>query len=164
MSSLQAPKGYRPNVGVVLFNAQGRVWIGRRANASAPYCWQFPQGGIDEGESAEAAAMRELEEETGIAPGQVSRLGEIPDWLSYDFPPEVAALPRHRKRGWIGQAQRWFACRYSGKDSDIDLDRATDDEFDAWRWEILSAVPALIIPWKRDIYERVASEFARFTR
>ena len=157
------PDGYRPNVGIVLFNAQGRVWIGRRAKTPEPYCWQFPQGGIDDGESPDAAAKRELEEETGIAPDQVSHLSEIPDWLTYDFPPEVAALPRHKKRGWTGQAQRWFAYRYLGNDSDIDLDRAADDEFDAWRWEGLSAVPALIIPWKRSIYERVAAGFKGFT-
>ena len=153
---------YRPNVGIVLFNADGRVWVGHRANTPSDFAWQFPQGGIDEGETPEAAALRELEEETGIGAAHVSALGQIDAWLTYDFPPEVAALKRHAKHGWVGQKQRWFAFRFNGSDSDIDLNRHGEVEFDAWRWEKLEGVPPLIISWKRVIYERVVADFVQF--
>lgn len=153
---------YRPNAGSVLFNSSGKVWIGRRADTPPPDGWQFPQGGIDDGETPRDAAWRELTEETGIAPRLADYLGGIEDWLTYDFPPEVASLPRHARRGWKGQKQRWFAFRFLGQDSDIDLGPEGEVEFAEWRWEDLRAVPGLIIPWKRDIYERVARDFAHY--
>lgn len=154
---------YRPNAGVVLFNSDGKVWIGRRSDASPPHGWQFPQGGIDDGEDPFQAGWRELAEETGIDHHLAEPLGHIDDWLTYDFPPEVAARPKHARRGWRGQKQRWFAFRFLGSDTDFDLNRHGEVEFAEWRWEILHTVPQLVIPWKRTIYDRVAHDFARFT-
>ncbi len=149
---------WRPNVGIVLFSASGRVFFGRRTATPGPHNWQFPQGGIDPGEAPRAAALRELEEETGAPPRLAQMLGELADWLSYDFPPEVRA--RKKNRNWRGQRQKWFAFRFLGADSDIDLSRS--DEFEAWRWGDLAEAPGLIIPWKRPVYEQVVREFSRF--
>jgi putative (di)nucleoside polyphosphate hydrolase len=154
--------GYRPNAGAVLFNHAGEVWIGRRADTPPPWQWQFPQGGIDPGETPDHAALRELYEETGIPADKVEPLGGIDDWLTYDFPPEVRDHHRHAKRGHVGQKQRWFAFRLLGQDTDFDLEVHGEVEFDAWRWETLAAVPPLIIPWKRHVYEVLAREFAKF--
>lgn len=152
---------YRPNVGVVLFNATGRVWLGRRMGAPAPWHWQFPQGGVDPGEDLEAAARRELHEETGVR--SVELLGRTVDWLTYDFPPDVLDGPLKR-RGNLGQKQMWFAWRFTGTDDEIDLTAHGEQEFDAWRWADLAEAPGLIVPFKRAVYDRVCSEFARFAR
>ncbi len=149
---------HRPNVGVVLFNAAGQVWIGKRYAQGGPYAWQFPQGGIDPGEDPAAAALRELYEETGVTEDLVEPLGGIADWLAYDFPPEV--LSQRRRNRWKGQKQRWFAYRFLGADSCFDLKAVPPQEFEAFRWEALAAVPALVIPWKRPVYEAVAAQFA----
>jgi len=122
----------------------------------------LPQGGIDPGESPETAALRELEEETGITADTVTLIGDIPGWLAYDYPPDVREDPRFRKKRHLGQKQRWFALRFSGRDTDIDLERHGEVEFDAWRWGDLSEIPNLIIPWKRDVYQQVAEAFAKF--
>lgn len=151
---------YRPNVGAVLFGADGRVFVARRADqrATAAAAWQLPQGGIDDGEDPRGAVMRELGEEIGTTDAEI--IGEHPDWLHYDLP---AAL---RARMWggrfRGQRQRWFALRYSGQDSDIRLDLHTHPEFDAWRWAPLAELPALAVPFKRPIYEVLARSFASF--
>lgn len=152
---------HRPNVGVVLFNTAGQVWIGKRYAQAGPYAWQFPQGGIDPGEDPAAAAVRELYEETGVTEDLVEPLGAIEDWLAYDFPPEVL---RQRKRNrWKGQKQLWFAYRFLGADACFDLKAVPPQEFEAFRWETLSAVPALIIPWKRAVYAQVAEAFAHLS-
>ncbi len=152
---------HRPNVGVVLFNAAGKVWLGKRYGADEPWCWQFPQGGMDEGETPEEAGLRELHEETGVTQDLIEPLGSIEDWLAYDFPPEVLAQ-RSRNR-WRGQKQRWFAYRYLGTDADFDLEAVPPQEFSEFRWVALETTPQLIIPWKRDVYERVAEAFAPFS-
>jgi putative (di)nucleoside polyphosphate hydrolase len=149
---------HRPNVGVVLFNPQGRVWIGKRYAQGGDYAWQFPQGGIDDGEAPEAAAVRELYEETGVTEDLVEPLGTIDHWLAYDFPPEV--LGQRKVNRWKGQKQRWFAYRFLGTDTCFDLKAVPPQEFEAFRWEALSAVPPLIIPWKRGVYDEVARAFA----
>lgn len=152
---------HRPNVGVVLFNAEGNVWLGKRYGADEPWCWQFPQGGMDEGETPQEAGLRELHEETGVTQELIEPLGSIEDWLAYDFPPEVLAQ-RSRNR-WRGQKQRWFAYRYLGTDADFDLEAVPPQEFAEFRWVSLETTPQLIIPWKRDVYERVAKAFAAFS-
>jgi len=152
---------HRPNVGVVLFNAHGKVWLGKRYGADEPWCWQFPQGGMDAGETPEEAGLRELHEETGVTSDLIEPLGSIEDWLAYDFPPEVLAQ-RSRNR-WRGQKQRWFAYRYLGTDADFDLESVPPQEFSEFRWVALETTPQLIIPWKREVYERVAEAFAPFS-
>jgi len=146
---------YRPNVGLVLFNATGQVWLGRRAGTPPPYNWQFPQGGVDEGEDLDVAALRELEEETGIS--SVRILDRTPGWLSYDYPPLVSSK---LKKGWKGQKQVWFAMLFEGTDDEINLAGHHTVEFDAWRWGQLSEAPALIIPFKQPVYEAVVAAFA----
>jgi putative (di)nucleoside polyphosphate hydrolase len=149
---------YRPNVGVVLFDRRGRVWLGRRAKAAGPWAWQFPQGGIDKGEDPEAAARRELEEETGVT--SVSLLGRTDGWIVYDFPPEVLALPN--TRGFAGQRQIWFAYRFEGRDDEVDLEKIPPAEFDAWRWADLDEAVNLVVPFKRETYAQVVEAFRRF--
>jgi putative (di)nucleoside polyphosphate hydrolase len=153
---------YRPNVGAVLFDRRGKIFVARRADfpnaEGAPGGWQLPQGGIDEAEDPRAAIFREMAEEIGT--GHADIIGEHPEWLYYDLPPEllgVALGGRYR-----GQRQRWFALRFLGEDSDIRLDLDPHPEFDAWRWAELSELPALAVPFKRAIYEVLAGSFARF--
>lgn len=153
---------YRPNVGAVLFDRRGLVLVARRAdapNAEAPAGgWQLPQGGIDEGEDPRMAVLRELAEEIGTNRAEV--IGEHPDWLTYDLPPELVGVALHGR--FRGQRQRWFALRFLGEDSDIRLDADPHPEFDAWRWVGLSELPGLAVPFKRPIYEVLVGSFARF--
>lgn len=147
---------HRPNVGVVLFHQDGRVWYGRRAGTPEPHCWQFPQGGVDEGEDYEAAARRELAEETGVV--SIEPLAEIQQWIAYDFPADYGGTKQ--ARGWKGQKQKWFAFRFTGEESEIDLEQHAEIEFDAWRWGRLDEAPDLIVPFKRKAYEQVVAAFA----
>jgi len=155
---------YRPNVGAVLFNRAGLVFVARRAdlpNAEGPAGgWQLPQGGIDRHEDPRAAVLRELAEEIGTARAEI--IGEHPDWLSYDLPPELIGVALGGK--YRGQRQRWFALRFLGEDSDIRLDADPDPEFDAWRWTALRELPALAVGFKRAIYQELAAAFAHFAQ
>jgi putative (di)nucleoside polyphosphate hydrolase len=160
MTELDYPK-HRPNVGVVLFHRDGRVWLGRRNKQAPPHNWQFPQGGVDEGEDLETAARRELAEETGVS--SVELLGRTEGWITYDFPPEVLANEK-RARGWLGQKQVWFAYRFIGDDAEIDLEADEHVEFDAWKWGRLDEAPELIVPFKREVYEAVVTAFKGFAR
>ncbi|MEO7634726.1 MAG: RNA pyrophosphohydrolase [Sphingomicrobium sp.] len=148
--------GYRRGVGVMLLNADKQVWVGRRIDNSDE-AWQMPQGGIDRGEKPWATAQRELEEETGIAPHLVERISACPERLKYDLPTEL----RHKLWGgkWHGQLQDWYLCRFLGEDGDIDI-ATKHPEFNAWKWVAPAARPALIVPFKRDLYRRLLSEFA----
>jgi putative (di)nucleoside polyphosphate hydrolase len=152
---------HRPNVGVVLFNAGGLVWYGRRAGQAGDHAWQFPQGGVDDDEDIEAAARRELEEETGVTSADL--LGRTEGWIAYDFPEALKA--EHRRKGknaWDGQKQVWFAFRFTGDEAEIDLSRHAEIEFDAWRWGDLTQACDLIVPFKRGAYEQVVAAFGRF--
>jgi len=158
---------YRPCVGLMVLNRRGHVFVGRRSggveHVDLTHVWQMPQGGIDKGEDPWPAALRELQEETNIT--SVKKLAEIPNWLDYDLPPDVA------KEAWKGryrgQTQKWYALRFTGKDSEIDIANPPGGhkpEFLDWRWETMDQLPALIIPFKRPVYERVVEEFARFAK
>jgi putative (di)nucleoside polyphosphate hydrolase len=160
---------YRPNVGIALFNRDGRVLIAHRFKDDGPEIilpgleWQMPQGGIDPNEDPRPAAQRELYEETGVT--SVEYLGETADWMSYDFPPYAG--PPHRLAKFRGQRQKWFAFRFLGDEREIivaDIRNDQPQEFDAWRWEPLANVAALVVPFRRTVYEMVAKEFARFAR
>ena len=149
---------YRPNVGVVLFNPKGQVWLGRRIRTSGPYNWQFPQGGVDPGENLEAAARRELREETGVVSASV--LSRTPDWITYDFPPEVLARPN--TPGFVGQRQVWFAFRFDGEENEIDVRAVPPAEFDGWKWTTLDEALDKVVPFKRATYAQVLAAFRRF--
>ena len=155
---------YRPYVGAALFNVHGKVLVARRADLAnaegRPGGWQLPQGGIDADEEPARAVLRELAEEIGT--GQAVILGEHPDWLLYDLPPELVG---HALGGrYRGQRQRWFALRFTGADADIRLDLDPHPEFDAWRWADLADLPALAPPFKRAVYEVLAQSFATFAK
>lgn len=151
---------YRKAAAVVIFNPEGQVWLGQRAGHSGKYSWQFPQGGMDPGETPEHAAIRELHEETGISVHMVSPLGEIEKWLYYDLP---TTARKGRMNRWRGQRQRWFAFRFLGDDGDINLKYELPPEFSDWRWAELNEAAKLIVPFKRKVYERVERDFARFS-
>ena len=155
------PADYRPCVGICIFNKKGRVWLGHRFAESGPHCWQFPQGGLDAGESPEFGALRELFEETGITIEHLAPLGRMEDWLYYDFPPGM----RSRKgRAHKGQRQLWFAYRFTGPDKAVDLKSHGPQEFSKWKWAKLAKTPDTVVPFKRGVYERLVREFAPFAK
>ncbi len=144
---------YRPCVGVMLFNRDGLVFVGRRIDQTVEG-WQMPQGGIDEGETPVEAAARELREEIGTDKAEVLR--EYPDWLAYDLPLHLLGVALHGR--YRGQRQKWVAMRFTGEDRDINI--ATESpEFAQWKWLAIEALPRLIVPFKRDTYEKVIAAF-----
>ena len=177
MSILNSPNSsaalpMRPCVGVVLFNRDGLVWMGKHrpkwasgkagiAAGSGETVWQLPQGGIEPMEPSREAAFRELWEETGVT--NATLIGEIPTWLTYQLPPELMGIAL--KGRYAGHRLRWYAMRFDGQDSEIDITPkggASKPEFEEWRWVPLSEVPALAIGYRRPVYEEVAREFAAF--
>jgi putative (di)nucleoside polyphosphate hydrolase len=154
---------YRPCVGVMVLNRAGLAFIGRRIDGpehvDMTHDWQMPQGGIDHGEEPWPAALRELREETNIS--SVERLGEIAEWLCYDIPRDL--IGQAWKGKYRGQSQKWFALRFVGDDSEIDVAHpagAPEPEFAAWRWEPMANIPDLVVPFKRAVYRRVVNDFA----
>ncbi len=155
-------KPYRDNVGALLFNDAGLVLVARRANLpnaeGKAGGWQLPQGGVDPGEDLRVAVLRELAEEIGTDKAEI--IAEYPGWLTYDFPPELAAGGFRIAQKYRGQRQRWFALRFTGTDADIRLDADDHPEFDDWRWARIAELPAIAVAFKRDIYEEQARAFA----
>ena len=165
MAKNPADLPYRPCVGVMLLNADGHAFVGRRIDRDSAdqggEAWQMPQGGVDEGEDLYQAALRELQEETSIR--SVVKLGEIDGWLSYDIPRQIAG--RAWKGKYRGQKQKWFAFRFTGNENEINILQPAGGhkpEFVEWRWEPIRNLSALIIPFKRPVYEQVVREFSRF--
>jgi putative (di)nucleoside polyphosphate hydrolase len=157
---------YRPCVGVMLINTEGRVFVGRRSDRSEEGVdstwWQMPQGGLDEGEEPEAGARRELAEETGVTSARfVARTRE---WLTYDLPDELIGIAWEGR--YRGQKQLWFAARFEGPESEIDLGPRDghEQEFDAWQWVTLAELPALVVPFKRKVYLSVIEELGAVAR
>jgi putative (di)nucleoside polyphosphate hydrolase len=146
-------KPLRPCVGIMLISKDGRAFVGQRIDVFEE-AWQMPQGGIDKDESPCDAAIRELHEEAGTDKAEI--VAEVADWLDYELPKDTAAGRWGGK--YRGQTQKWFALRFTGADADIDLE-AHEPEFKAWRWMELDALPGLVVPFKRPIYERVVAEF-----
>jgi putative (di)nucleoside polyphosphate hydrolase len=148
---------YRPCAGIMLANTEGKVFVGQRIDkAPEGDAWQMPQGGIDEGEDAEKAAMRELVEETGIAPELVDVIARSRNEHFYDLPDEL--LGKIWKGKYRGQRQWWFLMRFKGKDSDINIE--TDHpEFSRWQWVSPERLPQLIVPFKKRLYESLVTEF-----
>ncbi|MEA3081059.1 MAG: putative (di)nucleoside polyphosphate hydrolase [Sphingomonadales bacterium] len=149
---------YRRGVGVMLLNGGGKVFVGARID-NTDEAWQMPQGGIDKGEEPWATALRELEEETGIPPHLVERIAECPERMKYDLPQELRAKLWGGK--WIGQDQDWYLARFLGRDSDVNI-ATKHPEFREWKWIEPEQLPELIVPFKRDLYRRLLSEFADY--
>ena len=151
---------YRPCVGVMLLNAQGLVWIGRRFEKQNDdgigKWWQMPQGGIDEGEDPAKAVIRELYEETAVTNAHI--IAEAPSWYNYDLPEHLIGKSWGGK--YRGQKQKWFALKFTGKDSEINLKPpGHKQEFDEWRWAKMDEMLELIIPFKREVYVDVIAAF-----
>jgi putative (di)nucleoside polyphosphate hydrolase len=158
---------YRPCVGIMLLNKAGLVWAGRRVPINnseydgSAQLWQMPQGGIDKNEDPLKAATRELEEETGIT--SVTFIEAIPDWITYDLPLDMIGIGLKGK--YRGQKQRWFAFRFDGDDSEVNIDPVGHEkEFDAWAWKPMADLPGLIVPFKRKVYDEVCAAFAHLAK
>jgi putative (di)nucleoside polyphosphate hydrolase len=146
---------YRPAAGVMLLNREGKVFVAQRLDSTLE-AWQMPQGGLDEGEEPQDGALRELEEETGIGRDKVEILARAPEPLLYDLPADLAG--KLWKGKWRGQRQDWFLCRFTGEDSDVNLE-TEHPEFRAWKWADPDTLPAMIVPFKRKLYEDVLAAF-----
>ena len=155
-------EGYRANVGIVLLNSRNEVFWGKRVGQ---HSWQFPQGGIQHGESPEQAMYRELHEEVGLLPEHVQIIGRTRDWLRYDVPEEYLRRQnstRVHRAAYRGQKQIWFLLRLVGLDSDIQLRASEHPEFDAWRWVPFWIQLDAVIGFKREVYQLALSELARY--
>ena len=155
-------EGYRPNVGIVLLNGRNEVFWGKRVGQ---HSWQFPQGGIQHGESPEQAMYRELYEEVGLLPEHVQIIGRTRDWLRYDVPEEFLRRQhssKARRASYRGQKQIWFLLRLVGLDSDIHLRASEHPEFDGWRWVPFWIQLDSVIDFKREVYQLALSELARY--
>ena len=149
---------YRPCAGFMLVNQQSLVFVGQRLEKRAHGKWQMPQGGIDQGEDPETAALRELEEETGVTPELVEMIAPSSEVMRYDLPPEL--LGKIWKGRYRGQEQHWYLGRFLGSDADINLNAHDPAEFGEYRWVEPSQLPELIVPFKREVYQKLVEEFA----
>src|SRR5688500_6239654 len=147
---------YRPAAGVMLLNRDGKVFVAQRLDSTLE-AWQMPQGGLDPGEDALAGALRELEEETGIKPHHVELIARAPEELTYDLPDDLVG--KMWKGKWRGQRQAWFLLRFTGSDADVNIATA-EPEFRAWKWAEPAELPAMIVPFKKRLYEQVLEAFA----
>ena len=148
---------YRPCVGVMLVNADGRAFVGKRIDNKEGDWWQMPQGGVDDGEDLHQAMLRELAEETGAHEEHLEVISALEEELLYDLPPELKGKLWGGK--YVGQRQSWFLVRFTGTDSDIDLDAHDHPEFCEWKWVDPELLPDLIVPFKRDVYRAIVEEF-----
>lgn len=148
---------YRPCVGIMLVNAEGRVFVGQRIDAKEGDRWQMPQGGIDRGEDLRTAAFRELAEETGIDESLATIVATAREELLYDLPDDLLGKLWGGK--YRGQRQQWVLMRFTGRDSDVRLDAHQPAEFFEWKWVDPETLPALIVPFKRRVYQAVLDEF-----
>lgn len=149
---------YRPCVGLMMINSDGKIFVGQR-NDRYTEAWQMPQGGVDKGEAARDAAVRELWEETGVTADLVEIIAETDGWLPYDLPHDI--VPKIWKGRYRGQEQKWFLLRFTGRDDQINIE--TDHpEFTRWKWQTPDQLTAEIVPFKREVYERVVAAFAAY--
>lgn len=150
---------YRPCVGVALFNMDGLVFVGERIDT--PGAWQMPQGGIDEGETIEQAAFRELHEEVGTDKAEILKIHD--EKLRYSIPEHVLKEMGLWDGKYTGQEQTWVAMRFTGEDTDINLNHHVEPEFSAWQWIELEKTPDLIVPFKRNVYLKLIEMFQQFS-
>ena len=151
--------GYRPNVGIIICNCKNEVFWGKRIRE---HSWQFPQGGINPGETPERAMYRELHEEVGLNQQHVKILGRTRDWLRYDVPGQW--IRRDWRGNYRGQKQIWYLLRLVGRDCDVHLRATEKPEFDAWRWNEYWIPLDTVVEFKREVYQLALSELARFLR
>jgi len=150
--------GYRRGVGVMLLNREGKAFVGARID-NTDEAWQMPQGGMDKGEAPWDTALREVEEETGIAPHLVEKIAACPERMKYDLPPELQGKLWGGK--WRGQDQDWFLARFLGTDADVNI-HTEHPEFREWKWIAPEQLPDLIVPFKRELYRQLLREFADY--
>lgn len=148
---------YRPCAGIMLLNNKGKVFVARRIDTDTE-AWQMPQGGIENGEDPKVAAIRELEEETGIT--QADIIAEYQDWLTYDLPDKLYGKVWKGRYG--GQTMKWYVMRFHGEDSDINI-KTRHPEFSSWRWVDMNDLQEIIVPFKRDIYKALSEKFYYLT-
>jgi len=163
LEELRASLPLRKGVGAVIFNGDGQVWIGSRAPRAGRKIenyWQMPQGGIDKGEDPAEAVIREVAEETGT--DKVEILEETSEWIDYDLPDDLIGVAWGGK--YRGQRQKWYALKFTGEDSDFDLEAHDKPEFTEWRWADLAGLPALIVPFKRSLYTEVVAAFEHWPK
>ena len=157
-----SPSDYRPCVGIMLVNREGKAFVGRRIDNKEGDWWQMPQGGVDEGEEPAAALVRELHEETGVADRFIEVIGRLPHEIYYDLPDELKGKLWGGR--YFGQRQTWFCVRFTGSDADIDPEAHDPPEFCDWRWVDPDQLPELIVPFKKPVYEAVVAGFRELTR